>query len=164
MNKDSNNNVEYVVWGFSRKDMSKPSFILPTLDKPAVCARFCPIIFAKDNSMSSQGPELIDLPYKMIFAIGTLDSIFIYDTQSVFPRSVITNIHLQPLTDLAWKGSSILAASSSDGYITFVSFEKDELGKPEDPEKIQEKSRVSYSTYLGVDMNKNVLAVNQGIN
>jgi chromatin assembly factor 1 subunit B len=105
---------------------------------------------------------MIDLSYKMVFAIGTLDSIFIYDTQSIYPRSVITNIHLQPLTDLAWKGSSILAASSSDGYITFAIFDKDELGRPEEPEKLPEKARSLYQTYLNVDMNKNVMQINNG--
>jgi chromatin assembly factor 1 subunit B len=100
--------------------------------------------------------ELIDLPYKLVFAVGTLDSLLIYDTQSICPRYVITNIHYQPLTDLAWKGSSMLAASSSDGYVTFASFDKDELGKPIDSESLPEKIKVIYTNYLTCDIKNNV--------
>ena len=50
----------------------------------------------------------------------------------------------------------MLAASSSDGYITFASFEKDELGIPVDPETLPEKIKTIYSTYLSCDITKNV--------
>ncbi len=100
--------------------------------------------------------ELIDLPYKLVFAIGTLDSLLIYDTQSITPRYVVTNIHYQPLTDLAWRGSSMLAASSSDGYITFASFDKDELGVPIDPETLPEKIKTIYTTYMNCDIKNNI--------
>jgi chromatin assembly factor 1 subunit B len=103
--------------------------------------------------------EMIDLPYKLVFAVGTLDSLFIYDTQSIIPRYVITNIHYQPLTDLAWMGSSMLAASSSDGYITFAHFDKDELGVSIDIETLPEKVKSIYTTYLSCDITKNVQTV-----
>jgi chromatin assembly factor 1 subunit B len=162
--KTESGEMENVVWGVSRKDMTKPCFMLPTLDKSATCVRFCPILFEKDTpeQKGNNNPELIDLPYKMVFAIGTLDCLFIYDTQDVCPKFVITNIHYQPITDLAWKGSSILAASSSDGYITFCAFEKEELGRPADPNKLPEKSRDNYANYLSVDSSKNVVPIHNG--
>jgi chromatin assembly factor 1 subunit B len=162
--KSENAEIENVVWGFSRKDMTKPCFLLPTLDRSATCIRFCPILFEKDTpeQKGNTNPELIDLPYKMIFAIGTLDSLFIYDTQDICPKYAITNIHYQPITDIAWKGSSILAASSSDGYITFCTFEKDELGRPADPNKLPEKCRESYMNYLNIDSSKNVIPIHNG--
>jgi chromatin assembly factor 1 subunit B len=162
VNKEENE-IENVIWGFTRKDLTKPCFLLPTLDKASVCVRFCPIFFEKDQKNQSREPELIDLPYKFVFAVGTIDSVFIYDTQSVIPKYIITNIHLQPITDLAWRGCSMLAASSSDGYITFISFEKDEIGVPSKEESLPEKERTIYSTYLKVDWNKNVLPVHNGI-
>lgn len=139
--------------------MSKPSFVLPILDKAPVCVRFCPIIFCKEENDNGT-IEMIDLPYKMVFAVGTIDSVFIYDTQSIYPRNVITNIHYQPLTDLAWRGDKILAISSSDGYITFAIFEKEELGKPEMPDKLPDKAKIPYQTYLSVDGSKNILTNN----
>jgi chromatin assembly factor 1 subunit B len=150
------NEVENVVWGFTRKDLTKPAFMLPTLDKSSTVVRFCPILFNKDTKEEGS-PELLDLPYKMVFAIGTLDSLYIYDTQDIVPKYAVTNIHFQPITDLAWKGSSILAASSSDGYITFCVFEKDELGKPADSTTLPEKSKFAYENYINCDIKKNLI-------
>jgi chromatin assembly factor 1 subunit B len=104
---------------------------------------------------------MIDLPYKMIFAIGTIDSLYIYDTQSIVPRYAITNIHYQALTDLAWNGCSMLAASSADGYVSFFLFEKNELGIPEDPINLPEELKIYVENYLNIDINKNIF---QGAN
>jgi hypothetical protein len=49
------NVVENVVWGFIRKDMTKPAFALPTLDKSPVCVRFCPVIFKKKENNDEKG-------------------------------------------------------------------------------------------------------------
>jgi len=160
--KEDDGELENVVWGMSRKDMSKPCFYLPTLDKSATCVRFCPIIFEKSKEENTYNTELIDLPYKMVFAVGTLDSLFIYDTQSIVPRHVITNIHFQPITDLAWNGGSILAASSSDGYISFIHFEKEELGKYAEIEKLPEKLGQMFSQFLSIDVSKNILQTQNG--
>ena len=94
----------------------------------------------------------------MVFAIATIDSVYIYGTDSINPRFAITNIHYQALTDLAWNGDSILAISSSDGYISFCSFEKGELGIPLKPEEIvnDEKLKTAYDMYLNIDINKNI--------
>ena len=67
LQKDEAGNIEHVVWGFSREDLSKPSFYLPTLDKSPVCLRFCPIIFKKDDNSSSTDPG--NLKGKKLFLI-----------------------------------------------------------------------------------------------
>ena len=160
---DENGEKLPVVWGFNRKDMSNPAFMLPTFNKASVCARFCPILFKKDKNVNNinNAPELLDLEYKMVFAVGTIDSIIIYHTQSIIPISIITNIHCQPLTDLAWNGGSILAASSSDGYITFVVFEKDELGEILNPDQVSnELTKSLYQSYLNIDINSTIQKVN----
>jgi hypothetical protein len=54
VNKE-NEAVENVLWGFIRKDLSKPAFALPTLDKSPVCVRFCPIIFQKSENNDETG-------------------------------------------------------------------------------------------------------------
>ncbi len=117
----------------------------------------------KINKNSFIKIEMFDLPYKMIFAIGTIDSLFIYETQSITPRYAITNIHYQAITDLAWNGSNLLAASSADGYVSFFIFDKDELGIPEDLNNIPEEIRGFYEGYINVDMNKNIYQQNIGI-
>lgn len=106
---------------------------------------------------------MLDLPYKMVFAVGTIDSLLIYDTQSIVPRFAITNIHYQSLTDLAWNGSSMLAASSADGYISFFLFEKGELGIHEDSINLPEELRQNYEIYNNVDVNKSINLIQNGI-
>lgn len=153
----TSNELNFVVWGMSRKDLSHPLFYIPTLDKSSVCVRFCPLLFKKEETNSTT-PALLDLPYVMVFAIATIDSVYIYGTDSINPRYAITNIHYQALTDLAWNGDSILAISSSDGYVSFCYFEKGELGTPLKPEEIvnDDKLRNSYEMYLNIDITKNV--------
>ena len=166
-NPQNKNELNFVVWGVSRKDFSRPQFYIPTLNKSSTCVRFCPLIFhKKDPDPDNTTPALLDLNYVMIFAIGTNDSVFIYGTDSIQPRYAITNIHYQSITDLAWNGDKMLAVSSSDGYISFVIFEENELGVPYKPEEINwddEKFKKQYQLYFDVDINKNVMSNTQNI-
>ena len=153
------NEIEYVVWGVTRKNISYPTFYIPTLDKCSICIRFCPIIFKKVEN--PEETPLIETPYTMVFAIGTADSVYIYSTDSIQPKFAITNIHYLPISDLAWQGDELLAVSSSDGYITFVKFEKHEFGIRLTPEEIEdEKLKASYETYLKADITKCVMNTN----
>ena len=166
-NPQNKNELNFVVWGVSRKDFSRPQFYIPTLNKSSTCVRFCPLIFhKKENDPDNSTPALLDLNYVMIFAIGTNDSVFIYGTDSIQPRYAITNIHYQSITDLAWNGDKMLAVSSSDGYISFIIFEENELGVPYKPQDINwddEKFKKQYQLYFDVDINKNVMNNTQNI-
>lgn len=123
------NKPEHVVWGFMRRDLNTPAFMLPTLSSPT-CVKFCPVIFKKSNTCQNNNndlnKEIIDLDYKLVFAVGTKDSVLVYDTQSIVPRYVISNVHVMQITDLSWSTCNnviYLAASSSDGYISFFYFD-----------------------------------------
>jgi len=72
---------------------------------------------------------MLDLPYRMVFSIGTIDQVLIFATDQLEPLAVIGNIHYTSISDMAWQGSEKLAISSSDGYITFVTFDKGFLGQ-----------------------------------
>lgn len=153
---------ESVVWGFTRKELSVPTFFLPTLS-PAICVRFCPVIFQKDKdninkntntSEPNSQVEMIKLPYKLVFAIGTQDSIIIYDTQSINPKFVVTNIHLMQITDLTWNSTEFLCASSSDGYISFLHFNDNEFGVEEKEENLNEPFKSLFLQYKSVSLNK----------
>jgi len=89
---------------------------------------------------------MMDLPYRMIFAVATDHSVIIYDTQQISPIAVISNIHYTRLTDISWSSDGrILIASSSDGYCSIIHFENGELGELYDkaPEvKEQKKNEV----------------------
>eukprot|EP01112_Ceratiomyxa_fruticulosa_P019530 TRINITY_DN6412_c0_g2_i1.p1 TRINITY_DN6412_c0_g2~~TRINITY_DN6412_c0_g2_i1.p1 ORF type:complete len:577 (-),score=131.74 TRINITY_DN6412_c0_g2_i1:88-1818(-) len=71
------------------------------------------------------------LSYRIVFAVATLDTVVIYDTQHAHPLCYVTDIHYAALTDLAWsKDGRTLVVSSKDGYCSIISFEENELGVP----------------------------------
>ena len=47
-------------------------------------------------------PPTMDLPYRVIFAVISVDSILIYDTQHAEPLFLVSNTHYASLTDAAW--------------------------------------------------------------
>jgi chromatin assembly factor 1 subunit B len=52
---------------------------------------------------SSQGPTMaFSLPYRMIYAVATEDSVLMYDTQQQTPLCVVSNLHCATFTDLTW--------------------------------------------------------------
>lgn len=121
----SASNTSYI---FSRKDFSRPALQLPGASKPIVAVRFCPVIFTL-HATRSDAP--FKLPYRMVFAIATLNSLYIYDTESSSPIAIMAGLHYASITDIAWSSDAkFLAVSSQDGYCTVVEFENGDLGSP----------------------------------
>ncbi|KAH7422854.1 hypothetical protein KP509_12G028700 [Ceratopteris richardii] len=127
-------NTAYIV---SRKDLSRPAVQLPGASKPIVAVRFCPLLFScysnaehmKDNDSKNTG--VFKLPYRLVFAVATLNSLYVYDTQTVHPLAVLAGIHYAAITDIAWShDAKFLAVSSQDGFCSLVMFEDGELGNP----------------------------------
>ncbi|XP_072965273.1 chromatin assembly factor 1 subunit FAS2 homolog isoform X2 [Typha angustifolia] len=116
-------NTAYII---SRKDLSRPAIQLPA-NKPIVAVRFCPVLFCL-RGLKSAG--LFKLPYRVIFAVATLDSLYIYDTESMPPIAIFAGLHYAAITDISWSpDAKHLALSSRDGYCTVLEFENDELGQ-----------------------------------
>lgn len=42
------------------------------------------------------------LPYRVIFAVATLNSLYVYDTESVAPILIHAGLHYAAITDIAW--------------------------------------------------------------
>lgn len=47
------------------------------------------------------GP-LVHLPYRVVFAVASEDSVLFYDTQQLFPFGYVSNIHYHTLSDISW--------------------------------------------------------------
>ncbi|XP_062096703.1 chromatin assembly factor 1 subunit FAS2 [Humulus lupulus] len=125
-------NTAYI---FSRKDLTRPALQLPGASKPVIAVRFCPLRFSLRGSNPS---GLFKLPYRLVFAVATLNSLYVYDTESSPPIAVLAGLHYAAITDIAWSSDArYLALSSQDGYCTLVEFENDELGSPILPEPNQ---------------------------
>jgi len=69
----------------------------------------------------------------MVYAVATSSAVLIYSTEQTQPLYGMGNYHYAALTDLSWKGSDMLAVSSSDGYCSFLIFENNELGEIYEP-------------------------------
>ncbi|RDX96214.1 Chromatin assembly factor 1 subunit FAS2, partial [Mucuna pruriens] len=118
-------NAAYI---FSRKDLSRPAIQLPCASKAVVAVRFCPVFF---KLRATNSAELFKLPYRIIFAVATLNSLYIYDTESTSPIAILAGLHYAAITDITWSSDAhYLALSSQDGFCSLVEFENDELGSP----------------------------------
>jgi hypothetical protein len=70
------------------------------------------------------------LPYRLVFAIATEDSVLLYDTQHLAPFGYVSGIHYSNLTDISWSSNGqLLSVSSIDGFCTFIMFKENELGE-----------------------------------
>ncbi|KAK3497023.1 WD40-repeat-containing domain protein [Neurospora hispaniola] len=82
--------------------------------------------------VQSPGPKsAFALPYRMVYAVATQDSVLLYDTQQHTPICIVSNLHCATFTDLTWSTDGLtLLISSSDGFCSTLSFLPGELGIP----------------------------------
>ncbi|XP_059198871.1 chromatin assembly factor 1 subunit B [Centropristis striata] len=129
-------NIINTTYVFSRKSLKRPIAHLPCPTKATLAVRCCPVYFELRTKKEEDGsiqtlPNVFQLPYRMVFAVASEDSIFLYDTQQTLPFGLVSNIHYHTLSDLTWsRDGSFLAVSSTDGYCSFLSFSPGELGTP----------------------------------
>ncbi|KAL2270973.1 hypothetical protein VTJ83DRAFT_344 [Remersonia thermophila] len=83
-----------------------------------------------ENNVQGQGPKSVfALPYRMIYAVATQDSVLLYDTQQHTPICIVSNLHCATFTDLTWSSDGqTLLISSSDGFCSTLTFAPGELG------------------------------------
>uniref|UniRef100_W5K3H3 Chromatin assembly factor 1 subunit B n=1 Tax=Astyanax mexicanus TaxID=7994 RepID=W5K3H3_ASTMX len=133
---EAGENVTNTTYVFSRKSFKRPVAHLPCPAKATLAVRCCPVYFELRTKKAEDGsvqplPNAFQLPYRLVFAVASEDSIFFYDTQQTLPFGYVSNIHYHTLSDLSWShDGSFLAVSSTDGYCSFVSFDELELGTP----------------------------------
>ncbi|KAG6851892.1 hypothetical protein C0991_005194 [Blastosporella zonata] len=70
------------------------------------------------------------LPYRMLYAVVTMDTVAIYDTQQAGPVCLLTKLHYDEFTDMTWyvlllsPDGQCLVVSSRDGYCTLITFDE----------------------------------------
>lgn len=145
---ESGENVTNTTYVFSRNNLKRPVGHLPCPGKATLAVRCCPVYFElrrafnKDEISQKSAPALFNLPYRLVFAVASEDSVLFYDTEQSFPFGYVSNIHYHTLSDISWSSDgAFLAISSTDGYCSFVTFEKDELGIP-----VKEKPQINVRT------------------
>lgn len=125
---DKQNKLQHMTYIFTRYS-KVPAVVIPSDADFTTAVRCCPTIF-KLRPHTENCPPMIDLPYRMIFAVASKSSVFLYDTQQRIPFASISKIHYAHLTDVTWSNDGrILIASSFDGFCTLICFEDGELGE-----------------------------------
>ncbi|WFD42230.1 Chromatin assembly factor 1 subunit [Malassezia psittaci] len=83
------------------------------------------------STTSDDPPQLFKLPYRMVYAVATQESVWVYDTQQSTPICCLSNLHYASFTDLTWSpDGQVLMMSSTDGYCSIAIFDYNELGQP----------------------------------
>lgn len=120
LDADDKEEVSNTVYIYLRSGLNKaPVAHLPGLTKPALVISFSPVFYELDASCSNA----FQLPHKMVYAVATVDSVLIFDTQHAEALGSVTSIHYSTLTDLAWDNSGeSLVVSSADGFCTNLRF------------------------------------------
>ncbi|KAJ6500371.1 WD40-repeat-containing domain protein [Mycena sanguinolenta] len=77
------------------------------------------------SSVTPATGSVFALPYRMLYAVVTMDTVAIYDTQQAGPACLLTKLHYDEFTDLTWSpDGQCLMLSSRDGYCTLVTFDE----------------------------------------
>jgi chromatin assembly factor 1 subunit B len=98
---------------------------LPGHSRPIIATKFNP-----NKYKLRDGPSLLKLEYRYIYAVATQDSLVLYDTQQTEPIAFMSKLHYATLSDIAWSsdGNNIMI-SSTDGFCSLVEFQGGELGE-----------------------------------
>lgn len=103
----------------------------PAQPKSTSPEKTSPLVSRQDARSPPRGISVIGLPYRMVYAVATQDSVWIYDTQQTGPICCFSNMHYASFTDLTWSpDGQTLMMSSTDGYCSVVVFDYAELGVP----------------------------------
>ncbi|KAK4207152.1 chromatin assembly factor 1 subunit B [Rhypophila decipiens] len=116
--------------------LSKPSPAPSVMEPPpppsaSEASSSTPKGLSLETSTQTPGPKAtFALPYRMVYAVATQDSVLLYDTQQQTPICVVSNLHCATFTDLTWSSDGLtLLISSSDGFCSTLSFMPGELGQ-----------------------------------
>mmetsp|Transcript_13724 Transcript_13724/g.24499 ORF Transcript_13724/g.24499 Transcript_13724/m.24499 type:complete len:521 (-) Transcript_13724:74-1636(-) len=113
---------------YSRGKFSSPALHLPGASKPSIGAAFSPVLFSLREGSCK---PWYDGDFRMLFAVATLDSVLLYDTQHRIPIAAAEHLHLSQITDIAWTADGLnLLVSSNDGYCSILALDLEESGKP----------------------------------
>ncbi|XP_005109746.1 chromatin assembly factor 1 subunit B [Aplysia californica] len=161
---------------FSRGAFAKPAMYLPSGDKATTVVRVNPQLFhlrpaqsdcpagdtegsdSKQEKEWDKNKSLFCLPYRVVFAVASEDTVIIYDTQQTMPVGLLKNIHYHQISDLSWSGDGkVLVISSTDGFCTIATFEDGELGEVYTKANTDEGVSVPSTVPKGVSSKKKVV-------
>lgn len=79
----------------------------------------CSFLCILDEISQKLSPALFNLPYRLVFAVASEDSVLFYDTEQSFPFGYVSNIHYHTLSDISWYVIVILLRFVMMGEMSF---------------------------------------------
>jgi len=155
--KDTQEAANYCAFIATKDDPQNPVLQLPGFKKPVVAMSCCPLLFEKMDD----GANVFDFPYRIVYAVASLDTVTLFDTQHEFPIATVSGLHYHTITDIAWSSPCAdndsnglaLVVSSADGFCSFVNFACGELGsvlpKNKLPTVMRQREAVGVTTTKG---------------
>ncbi|KAH7910902.1 WD40-repeat-containing domain protein [Hygrophoropsis aurantiaca] len=110
----------------ARDSMIMPSPSSPAHQlKPPTPLPSKPSTPAISTTLGTSTGSIFALPYRMLYAVLTKDTVAIYDSQQAGPVCMLTKLHYDEFTDMSWSpdGQSLIL-SARDGYCTIVIFDE----------------------------------------
>ncbi|KXN84424.1 hypothetical protein AN958_12634 [Leucoagaricus sp. SymC.cos] len=114
--------------GLSPMDLRPPT---PALSKPStpslhhIQTQSQGAVAPPAHATTSATASIFALPYRMLYAVVTMDAVVIYDTQQSGPVCLLTKLHYDEFTDMTWSpDGQTLLLSSRDGYCTIIIFDE----------------------------------------
>lgn len=122
---ESCENTVNTVFVYTRSGLDKlPVCHIPSIKRPTIAIAFSPILYEPSTEV-----QAFSLPYKMIFAIATQDSVMIYDTCSLSPLAYVSNLHYSSITDIRWDADGLrIIVTSTDGFCSAITFDDGSFG------------------------------------
>ncbi|KIJ43010.1 hypothetical protein M422DRAFT_75536 [Sphaerobolus stellatus SS14] len=101
---------------------STPTPAPPTVPSPSPVPHHHTAPSPSPTPASNPSPaSVFALPYRMLFAIATMDTITIHDTQQASPVCMFTKLHYDEFTDMSWSpDGQCLLLTSRDGFCTII--------------------------------------------
>jgi chromatin assembly factor 1 subunit B len=109
-------------------------FLGTSLSKPTIVVKPNPVLFQHRAESSNSNCVVYALPYRIIYAVATFDTVVFYDSSLPKPIGVMSGHHLEKITDMTWSNDGlVLFISSIDGYVSTASFSRSSFGVPLPP-------------------------------
>lgn len=118
-------NCCYIV-GRGQVSTGSPTARITGFTKAVLGIRCNPRLF---QNIKDSEEALFRLPYRIVYAVFTMDTLMIFDSRQSHPIAAFSDLHYGSLTDIAWApdGYSLLL-TSTDGFCSLVEFEASDLG------------------------------------
>lgn len=128
---DADSKSSFATHLYSKNRLSEPIISLAGIEEPSVAVRFSPRFYElkSDKDEIKEKSWKLGKDYRMVFAVATTKTLYIYDTQHDCPILRFGGLHYGNINDVAWSDDGkFLTCCSSDGYISLIQVKGDILG------------------------------------